>query len=189
MPMRLNFAFGINIGGNMTLLRTPLHALHEKKGAKMVPFAGYDMPVQYSLGVLKEHLHTRAHAGLFDVSHMGQVVLRGCNYHTVARALETLVPVNILDLPQDRQRYGFFTTPEGGISDDLMLANRGDHIFMVVNAGCKIDDIACLKRQLEPEITVEEITNRALLALQGPAAEAGACRASPDGCGHELYGC
>ena len=171
MPMRLNFVFGINIGGNMTLLRTPLHALHEKKGAKMVPFAGYDMPVQYSLGVLKEHLHTRAHAGLFDVSHMGQVVLRGYNYHTVARALETLVPVNILDLPQDRQRYGFFTTPEGGISDDLMLANRGDHIFMVVNAGCKIDDIAYLKRQLEPEITVEEITNRALLALQGPAAE------------------
>ena len=102
---------------------------------------------------------------------MGQVVLRGRNYHTVARALETLVPVNILDLPQDRQRYGFFTTPEGGISDDLMLANRGDHIFMVVNAGCKIDDIAYLKRQLEPEITVEEITNRALLALQGPAAE------------------
>jgi len=171
MPMRLNFALGIDIGGNMTLLRTPLHALHEKKGAKMVPFAGYDMPVQYSLGVLKEHLHTRAHAGLFDVSHMGQVVLRGRNYHTVARALETLVPVNILDLPQDRQRYGFFTTPEGGISDDLMLANRGDHIFMVVNAGCKIDDIAYLKRQLEPEITVEEITNRALLALQGPAAE------------------
>ena len=156
----------------MTLLRTPLHALHEKKGAKMVPFAGYDMPVQYSLGVLKEHLHTRAHAGLFDVSHMGQVVLRGRSYDAVARALEALLPIDVLNLPRGRQRYGFFTTPQGGVSDDLMLANRGDHIFMVVNAGCKIDDIAYLRRQLGPEITVKEITNRALLALQGPAAEA-----------------
>lgn len=155
----------------MTLLHTPLYALHEKNGAKMVPFAGYDMPVQYSLGVLKEHLHTRARAGLFDVSHMGQVALRGRSYDAAARALEALVPVNILDVPQGRQRYGFFTTPEGGISDDLMLANRGDHIFMVVNAGCKAGDIAYLKRQLEPDITVEEITDRALLALQGPAAE------------------
>ena len=156
----------------MTLLRTPLHALHEKKDAKMVPFAGYDMPVQYPLGVLKEHLHTRAHAGLFDVSHMGQVVLRGRSYDAVARALEALLPVDILNLPRGRQRYGFFTTPQGGVSDDLMLANRGDHIFMVVNAGCKIDDITYLRRQLGPEITVKEITNRALLALQGPAAEA-----------------
>ena len=156
----------------MTLLHTPLHALHEKQGAKMVPFAGYDMPVQYPLGVLKEHLHTRAHAGLFDVSHMGQVVLRGRTYDAVARALEALVPVDILDLPQGRQRYGFLTTPEGGISDDLMLANRGDHIFMVVNAGCKVDDIAYLRQQLEPDITVKQITNRALLALQGPSAVA-----------------
>ncbi|MFB0941451.1 MAG: glycine cleavage system aminomethyltransferase GcvT, partial [Paracoccaceae bacterium] len=99
----------------MTLLRTPLYALHEKKGAKMVPFAGYDMPVQYPLGVLKEHLHTRAHAGLFDVSHMGQVVLRGRSYDAVARALEALLPVDILNLPRGRQRYGFFTTPQGGV--------------------------------------------------------------------------
>lgn len=156
----------------MTLLRTPLHGLHEKLGAKMVPFAGYDMPVQYPLGVLKEHLHTRAKAGLFDVSHMGQVVLRGRSYAAVAHAVEAIVPVNILELPEGRQRYGFFTTPEAGIRDDLMLANRGDHIFMVVNAGCKVDDIAYLRRQLEPDVTVKEITNRALLALQGPSAEA-----------------
>ena len=156
----------------MTLLRTPLHGLHEKLGAKMVPFAGYDMPVQYPLGVLKEHLHTRAKAGLFDVSHMGQVALRGRSYEAVAQAVEAIVPVNVLGLSEGRQRYGFFTTPDAGISDDLMLANRGDHIFMVVNAGCKIDDIAYLRRQLEPDVTVKEITNRALLALQGPAAEA-----------------
>lgn len=152
------------------LLRTPLHALHETLGAKMVPFAGYAMPVQYPMGVLQEHLHTRSKAGLFDVSHMGQVVIRGTDYAEAAQALETLVPVDILGLGQDRQRYGFFTNAAGGILDDLMLANRGDHIFVVVNAACKGDDIAYMQANM-PGLNVTEITDRALLALQGPAAE------------------
>ena len=153
------------------LFQTPLHQLHVTLGAKMVPFAGYAMPVQYPMGVLQEHLHTRSKAGLFDVSHMGQVIIRGADHQTVATALEALVPVDILGLGLDRQRYGFFTNPAGGILDDLMLANRGDHVFMVVNAGCKADDIAYLKANLS-SVTVTEITDRALLALQGPAAEA-----------------
>ena len=153
------------------LFHTPLHDLHLALGAKMVPFAGYAMPVQYPMGVLQEHLHTRNKAGLFDVSHMGQVVIKGDNYQTVATALEALIPVDILGLDQDRQRYGFFTGDAGGILDDLMLANRGDHIFMVVNAGCKADDIAHMKANLSG-VTVTEITDRALLALQGPASEA-----------------
>ncbi|WP_375255941.1 glycine cleavage system aminomethyltransferase GcvT [Yoonia sp.] len=152
------------------LFHTPLHDLHVALGAKMVPFAGYAMPVQYSMGVLQEHLHTRSKAGLFDVSHMGQVTITGANYRAVATALEALIPVDIRGLNQDRQRYGFFTNDAGGILDDLMLANRGDHIFMVVNAGCKADDIAHMKASLSG-VTVTEITDRALLALQGPAAE------------------
>lgn len=154
------------------MLRTPLHALHVSLGAKMVPFAGYEMPVQYPLGVMKEHLHTRAHAGLFDVSHMGQVIVKAASYATAAAGLERLIPVDILDLAEGRQRYGFFTNADGGIADDLMLANRGDHIFMVVNAACKTSDIAHMKAALEPELSVTEVTDRALLALQGPAAEA-----------------
>ena len=153
------------------LFHTPLHDLHLALGAKMVPFAGYAMPVQYPMGVLQEHLHTRNKAGLFDVSHMGQVIINGENYQAVAIALEALIPVDILGLDQDRQRYGFFTNDAGGILDDLMLANRGDHIFMVVNAGCKADDIAHMKANLS-DVSVTEITDRALLALQGPAAEA-----------------
>ena len=154
------------------LRHTPLHGLHTSLGAKMVPFAGYDMPVQYALGVMKEHLHTRAKAGLFDVSHMGQVIVRGDTYDAAARGLETLIPVDILGLGPNRQRYGFFTNSDGGITDDLMLANRGDHVFVVVNAACKDADIAAMKAALEPGLTVTEITDRALLALQGPAAEA-----------------
>ena len=115
------------------LFHTPLHDLHLALGAKVVPFAGYAMPVQYPMGVLQEHLHTRNKAGLFDVSHMGQVIIKGANYRAVATALETLIPIDILGLDQDRQRYGFFTNDAGGILDDLMLANRGDHIFMVTN--------------------------------------------------------
>ncbi len=156
----------------MTNLRqTPLHALHISLGAKMVPFAGYEMPVQYSLGVMKEHLHTRAKAGLFDVSHMGQVIIRGDSYEAAARGLEELIPVDILGLDLNRQRYGFFTNATGGIEDDLMLANRGDHVFAVVNAARKEADIAAMKAALEPQVTVTELTNRALLALQGPSAE------------------
>ncbi|GGX59776.1 aminomethyltransferase [Tateyamaria omphalii] len=153
------------------LKQTPLHALHVALGAKMVPFAGYDMPVQYELGVMKEHQHTRAKAGLFDVSHMGQVIVRGATYEAAARGLESLVPVDVLGLGKNRQRYGFFTNADGGIEDDLMLANRGDHVFVVVNAACKDTDIAHMKAALEPDVAVTEITDRALLALQGPAAE------------------
>lgn len=152
------------------LRRTPLYDLHVELGAKMVPFAGYDMPVQYGLGVMKEHQHTRTKAGLFDVSHMGQVRVQGADYAAAARALETLIPVDVLDLPTGRQRYGFFTNNKGGINDDLMLANRGDHVFVVVNAACKEADIAHMHNNLDVEVT--EIADRALLALQGPRAEA-----------------
>ena len=151
------------------LFQTPLHDLHVELGAKMVPFAGYAMPVQYPLGVMQEHLHTRAKAGLFDVSHMGQVIVKGASFAAAATALETLIPVNILGLGAGRQRYGFFTNEKGGIKDDLMLANRGDHVFVVVNAACKVSDIAHMKTLAGVEVT--EITDRALLALQGPASE------------------
>lgn len=150
------------------LNRTPLYDLHVSLGAKMVPFAGYEMPVQYSDGVMKEHLWTRAHAGLFDVSHMGQVRISGEN---AALALESLVPVDIAGLAEGRQRYAMFTNDAGGILDDLMVANRGDHLFLVVNAACKADDIAHLEAHLSNSCTVEPITERALIALQGPEAE------------------
>lgn len=155
------------------LRRVPLHDLHVELGAKLVPFAGYEMPVQYGLGVMKEHLHCRAHAGLFDVSHMGQVVLSGAAPDVLARTFEALVPQDIAGLKEGRQRYAFFTTDTGGIADDLMVANRGDHLFVVVNAGCKDDDVARMRAALEPEgVTVEALEDRALLALQGPGAEA-----------------
>ena len=154
------------------LKTTPLHDLHVELGGKMVPFAGYEMPVQYPLGVMKEHLHTRAKAGLFDVSHMGQVIVYSADgYEAAALAMEKLVPVNLAGLGTNRQRYGFFTNDHGGILDDLMLANRGDHMFVVVNAACKEADIAHMRESLEG-CSVDEITERALMALQGPAAEA-----------------
>jgi len=138
----------------------------------MVPFAGYEMPVQYKLGVMKEHLHCRAAAGFFDVSHMGQVILRGDDPEGVALALETLVPVAVAGLGEGRQRYGLFTNEDGGIEDDLMIANRGDHLFLVVNAACKEADVARLRAGLEPAgVSVDYIEDRALFALQGPAAE------------------
>lgn len=151
------------------LKTTVLNDLHHTQGAKMVGFAGYEMPVQYKLGVLKEHLHTRTAAGLFDVSHMGQVILRGPD---VAQALEALVPVDVVGLAEGRQRYALFTNDVGGIEDDLMIANRGDHLFLVVNAACKHADVARMRAALEPRgITVKMLENRALVALQGPAAE------------------
>ncbi len=153
------------------LLSTPLHALHLELGARMVPFAGYDMPVQFA-GIIDEHRHTRARAGLFDVSHMGQVILRGQSYAKVAEAFERLVPMDVIGLGAGRQRYGLFTNAQGGISDDLMFANRGDHLFVVVNAACKAGDIARMRAALEPEVSVVPVEDRALLALQGPAAEA-----------------
>ncbi|WP_332419664.1 glycine cleavage system aminomethyltransferase GcvT [Vibrio metschnikovii] len=150
-----------------SLLTTPLHAVHVELGAKMVPFAGYDMPVQYPLGVKKEHLHTRQAAGLFDVSHMGQLRLHGVD---AAAALERLVPVDVIDLPVGKQRYAIFTNPQGGILDDLMVANLGDHLFLVVNAACKAQDIAHLTAHLPAGVHLEVIEDRALLALQGPKA-------------------
>lgn len=148
-------------------LRTPLYSLHVELGAKMVPFAGYAMPVQYPDGVLKEHLHTRAQAGLFDVSHMGQVVARGAG---IAAALEKLIPVDIEALPLNKQSYGVFTADHGGILDDLIITRWGENeFFLVVNAGCKARDIAHLQQHLTG-FDVEVLEDRALLALQGPQA-------------------
>ncbi len=156
-----------------SLNRTPLHALHLARGARMVPFAGYEMPVQYSSGVMKEHLHTRAAAGLFDVSHMGQIALRAKSgkVEDAARALERLVPQDVLSLAPGRQRYAQFTNDAGGILDDLMIVNFGSHLFLVVNAACKADDEAHLRAQLSETCNIEPLQNRALLALQGPKAE------------------
>ena len=155
------------------LQRTALHALHVSLGAKMVPFAGYDMPVQYATGVLREHLHTRSSAGLFDVSHMGQIVLRAKSggVEDAGRALELLVPQDILGVAPGRQRYAQFTNEGGGILDDLMVANFGDHLFLVVNAACKETDEAHLRAQLSDICEIEPLPDRALLALQGPKAE------------------
>ncbi|WP_338506046.1 glycine cleavage system aminomethyltransferase GcvT [Pseudomonas poae] len=162
-----------------TLLKTPLHALHLELGARMVPFAGYDMPVQYPLGVMKEHLHTREHAGLFDVSHMGQIRLSGAN---AAKALESLVPVDIIDLPVGMQRYAMFTNEQGGILDDLMVANLGnDELFLVVNAACKDQDLAHLRKHIGEQCSIEPLFEaRALLALQGPAAVKVLARLAPE---------
>ncbi len=159
------------------LLRTPLYDLHVSLGAKMVPFAGYEMPVQYPTGILKEHIHTRTQAGLFDVSHMGQVCLHGPD---AAAALETLVPVDIIDLPQGMQRYAVFTNETGGVMDDLMVANFGDRLFVVVNAACKEQDFAHMQKHLAGRCRVEVLADRALLALQGPAAGAVMARLAPE---------
>lgn len=155
-----------------SLRKTPLNALHREFGAKLTEFAGYEMPVQYRLGILGEHQHTRKKAGLFDVSHMGQVILSGQSYEETALALEKVLPMDVLGLEIGRQRYGFLTTDEGGILDDLMFSNRGDHIFVVLNAACKDSDIKYLRSLLEPNISIKEIESRALIALQGPASEA-----------------
>ena len=155
---------------------TPLYDLHVALGAKMVPFTGYDMPVQYPSGVLSEHLHTRSKAGLFDVSHMGQVTIHGDD---PATSLERLVPGNIIGLGSGRIRYTQFTNDAGGILDDLMVTNRDDHLFLVVNAGCKHDDLGLLKAGLGSGYTVEMHDDWALLALQGPAAATVLTRLAP----------
>ncbi|MCB2129509.1 MAG: glycine cleavage system aminomethyltransferase GcvT [Rhodobacteraceae bacterium] len=164
------------------LKRTALYDLHIELGGKLVPFAGYEMPVQYPMGVLKEHLHTRAAAGLFDVSHMGQILMtaKSGRVEDAALALETLVPVDVLGLKEGRQRYALFTDEDGGILDDLMVANRGDHLFLVVNAACKDHDFAHLKTHLGATCDLGMVTDRALLALQGPAAEMALARLVPD---------
>lgn len=149
------------------LLKTPLHALHLELGARMVPFAGYSMPVQYPAGLMAEHHHTRSAAGLFDVSHMGQLRLVGKD---AAAAFETLMPVDVVDLAPGRQRYGLLLTPEATIIDDLMFVNRGDDIFVVVNGACKVGDIAHIKASIGSRCEVITMPERALLALQGPKA-------------------
>lgn len=145
----------------------PLDSIHRELGAKMVPFAGYDMPVQYPAGVMKEHAHTRSDAGLFDVSHMGQVRLHGAH---AAEALEKLVPGDITALEAGRTRYTMFTNDQGGILDDLMVTQHGDYLYLVINAACKDADIAHLRANLSVDCELEVIEDRALFALQGPKA-------------------
>ncbi|CAD5374439.1 Aminomethyltransferase (glycine cleavage system T protein) [Rubrivivax sp. A210] len=164
----------MSAAGSTPLLQTPLHALHLRLGARMVPFAGYAMPVQYPTGVMAEHRHCRAGAALFDVSHMGQIRLVGAD---AAAALETLVPVDLVDLAPGRQRYAFFTNASGGLLDDLMVVRPeaaareafGD-LFLVVNAGCKDADLRHLLTHIAHRCQVVAMPERALLALQGPAA-------------------
>jgi aminomethyltransferase len=160
-----------------TLQLTPLDALHRSLGARMVSFAGYAMPVQYPAGILAEHLHTRSKAGLFDVSHMGQLRLHGAG---AAAALEALCPGDIAALAPMRQRYTLLTNDAGGIIDDLMVTNAGDHLFLVVNAGAKASDIAHLRRHLAAGVTLETLDDRALLALQGPATATVVARLAPE---------
>jgi aminomethyltransferase len=149
------------------LLKTPLHALHTELGARMVPFAGYSMPVQYPAGLMAEHHHTRTAAGLFDVSHMGQLRLVGPD---AAAALESLMPVDVMDLAVGKQRYGLLLNDEGGIIDDLMFVNRGDDLFVIVNGACKVGDIAHMRARIGARCQVIPLPDRGLLALQGPQA-------------------
>jgi len=158
------------------LLRTPLHDLHLELGAKMVPFAGYAMPVNYPAGILAEHRQCRESAALFDVSHMGQLELRGDG---ASAALETLVPMDVIDLPVGKQRYAFFTNASGGLLDDLMITRRADHLFLVVNAGCKDADTLHLINHIGARCTVVSLPERALLALQGPQAVKALARLNP----------
>ena len=149
------------------LLNTPLNSLHLELGARMVPFAGYSMPVQYPMGLMAEHIHTRSEAGLFDVSHMGQLRLVGTD---AASAFESLMPVDVIDLPVGKQRYGLLLTDEGNIIDDLMFVNRGTDIFVIVNGACKVNDIAHIQGRIGAKCQVIPMPERALLALQGPKA-------------------
>ena len=158
------------------LRRTPLYELHRARGAKMVPFAGYEMPVQYPTGIIAEHLHTRAHAGLFDVSHMGQIRVHGAE---AALALEALVPGDLQGLMPRQMRYTLLLNDKGGILDDLMATRLEDGLMLVVNAACKDADLAHLQSQLDRAVTIEPHFERALLALQGPAAAAVLKRFAP----------
>ncbi|MBS0983981.1 glycine cleavage system aminomethyltransferase GcvT [Gluconobacter cerinus] len=156
-----------------SLQRTPLHALNLELGAKMVPFAGYEMPLQYPAGLMAEHLHTRSKAGLFDVSHMGQIRIsaRSGDVRDAALALESLIPADYAGLAKGRQRYGFLTNNAAGILDDLMVANMGDDLFVVVNASCKEQDAALIEAALSDRCVVARQFDRALMALQGPQAQ------------------
>jgi len=149
------------------LLKTPLHALHLELGARMVPFAGYSMPVQYPAGLMAEHLHTRSAAGLFDVSHMGQLRLVGPD---AAAAFESLMPVDVIGLAPGKQRYGLLLTDQGTVIDDLMFVNRTDDLFVIVNGACKHGDLKHIVERIGARCTVEPQFDRGLLALQGPQA-------------------
>lgn len=159
------------------LLKTPLYGLHVELGARMVPFAGYSMPVQYPAGLMAEHRHTRNAAGLFDISHMGQLRLVGPD---AAAAFETLMPVDVIDLAPGKQRYGLLLNDEGGILDDLMFFNEGHgSIFVIVNGACKVADIAHIRQKIGARCDVQPMPDHALLALQGPQAAAVLARLSP----------
>ncbi|MBP6006684.1 MAG: glycine cleavage system aminomethyltransferase GcvT [Rhodoferax sp.] len=160
-----------------SLLSVPLNDLHVQLGARMVPFAGYSMPVQYPAGLMAEHKHTRTAAGLFDVSHMGQLRLVGPR---AAAALESLLPVDVIDLPVGKQRYGLLLNDEGGILDDLMFFNKGNYeIFIIVNGACKVADIAHIQAKIGHLCEVIPMPERALLALQGPQAVTALSRLAP----------
>jgi aminomethyltransferase len=165
--MALLCPWRFQLSADTALLTTPLNALHIELGARMVPFAGYSMPVQYPMGLMAEHHHTRAEAGLFDVSHMGQLRLVGTD---AAAAFESLMPVDVIDLPVGKQRYGLLLTEEGTIIDDLMFVNRGSDIFVIVNGACKVNDIAHIQARIGARCQVIPMPERALLALQGPKA-------------------
>ncbi len=158
------------------LLKTPLNDLHVSLGARMVPFAGYSMPVQYPAGLMAEHHHTRSAAGLFDVSHMGQLRLVGANS---AAAFESLIPVDVIDLPVGKQRYGLLLNEQGGIIDDLMFFKREADIFVIVNGACKVGDIAHIQARIGTRCEVIPMPERALLALQGPQAVSALSRLAP----------
>ena len=165
------------MSADQTLLTTPLNALHIELGARMVPFAGYSMPVQYPAGLMAEHNHTRNAAGLFDVSHMGQLRLVGPD---AAAAFETLMPVDVIDLPVGKQRYGLLTTEEGTIIDDLMFFNKGNNeLFVIVNGACKVGDIAHIQAKIGSRCQVIPMPEMALLALQGPQAVTALSRLTP----------
>jgi aminomethyltransferase len=163
----LFIALGVFVTASADLLTTPLNALHLELGARMVPFAGYSMPVQYPAGLVAEHHHTRSAAGLFDVSHMGQLRLTGPD---AASAFESLMPVDVIGLGVNKQRYGLLLNDEGGIIDDLMFVNRGEDIFVIVNGACKHGDLAHIQQRIGSRCTIEPQFDRALLALQGPQA-------------------
>jgi aminomethyltransferase len=170
---------------NEPLLKTPLHAEHVALGARMVPFAGYDMPVQYPTGILTEHNWTREHAGLFDVSHMGQALLVGPSYEATARALEALVPADVVNLKPGQQRYSQLLDENGGILDDLMVTRPGENaepefVYLVVNASMKDADFAHISARLPQGVELVRKDDRALIALQGPSAEGVMARLCPD---------
>jgi len=161
------------------LKRTPLYDLHRELGARIVPFAGFEMPVQYPTGILAEHAHTRTAAGLFDVSHMGQVRLTAKPGQNAAKAMETLVPGDIAGLAPGQQRYTQLTSDSGGILDDLMITSTGDHLLMVFNAACKDSDLAHVEKHLAAACEIEPMFSRGLLALQGPQSSQVLARFAP----------